>query len=225
MEHKIKVFHVEDHKIIRDGIHFLLKQDHEIEIAGDTNSDVELFEKVRQIPIDVLILDIYLGALDDAHSDKGFEICETIHRLYPSIKIIAHTAHDHADTVGRILKAGGVGFVSKKSGFDELIHAIKAVYHGKIYICPATAKRLKNLNAFLFGLEPVLRSKDEQFSHREREIMDLLAQGRSSKEIADLLFIANRTVDTHRKNLIEKAGVRNTAELIAYGAYHGLLKR
>jgi len=224
MERRIKVFHVEDHKIMRDGIRYLLAQDHDIEVVGDATTDAELFEKIKQLSVDVLILDLYLDALDYTSRKKGFDILDTIHREYPSMKIVAHSAHDHADNVEKILKAGGTGFVSKKSGFDELIHALKAVYHNKIYICSTTGKRLKNLNAFLLGLEPHLRSKDELFSQREREIMDLLAKGRSSREIAELLLIGSRTVDTHRKNLIEKAGVKNTAELIAFGAVRGLLK-
>jgi DNA-binding NarL/FixJ family response regulator len=224
MDRKIKVFHTEDYKIMRDGIRALLQQDPDIEMVGESNNDTELFEKVKQLSIDVLILDISLKGMN-LYNAQGFDICETIHREYPSIKIIAHTAHDHADHVGRMLQAGGVGFVSKKSGFEELIRAIKTVYMGNLYICSNVVKRLKNLDAYLLGLEPTLRSKDDRFSQREREIMNLLATGRSSREIADLLFIAYRTVDTHRKNLIEKAGVKNTAELIAYGAYHGLLKK
>lgn len=223
MERKIRVFHVDDHKIMRDGIFYLLNQDQQIEMVGNAGSSAEFFEKIGHLFIDVLILDISLGGVDDKSANGGLELCQAVHRNNPGIQIIAHSAHDHADIVGQFLKHGGTGFVSKKSGFDELIHAVKAVYIGKPYICMATAKTLKNLSAFLLGLEPNLRSNNERFSRREREIIQLLAKGRSSKEIAELLFIADRTVDTHRKNLMEKAGVKNTAQLIAYGAQHGLL--
>lgn len=223
MERKIRVFHVDDHKIMRDGISFLLTQDQQIEMIGNAGNAEEFIENIDYCVMDVLILDISLGGLENSTADSGLKLCGVVHGKYPGLKIIAHSAHDNADVVGKFLKRGGAGFVSKKSGFDELIRAVKSVHMGKPYICAATAKTLKNLPAFLLGLEPNLRSKNERFSPREREIMQLLAKGRSSKEIAEILFIADRTVDTHRKNLMEKAGVRNTAQLIAFGALHGLL--
>jgi DNA-binding NarL/FixJ family response regulator len=223
MQRKIRVFHVDDHKIMRDGVYFLLSQDHEIEMVGNASSADEFLKQVNQLSIDVLVLDLHLNGVDVTAGNSGRELCKTVHGLYPTIKLIAHTANDNPGIVDQFLKAGGSGFVSKRTGFHELIHAIKVVHQGKHYICAATAQTLKNLDAFLLGLEPNLRAKKERFSPREREIMELLAQGRSSKEIAELLVIADRTVETHRKNLMEKAGVKNTAQLIAYGAQHGLL--
>ena len=134
-------------------------------------------------------------------------------------------AGDDADRVAAIINAGALGFVSKKSGFEELIAAIKAVFHGQKFICRETSGRLKNLNKFLLGIESNLRNKEEVFTTREREILYLLAQGKSSKEIADALFIAERTVESHRKNMIEKGQVKNTVELIAYASGLGLIKK
>ena len=105
-----------------------------------------------------------------------------------------------------------------------MISAIKAVYQEEKFICPETAGRLKNLRQFLAGLEN-LKGKEEIFSQREREVLDLLAKGKSSKEIADALFITERTVETHRKNMIEKVNVKNTVELIAYASSIGTVKK
>jgi DNA-binding NarL/FixJ family response regulator len=148
-----------------------------------------------------------------------------VQEQYPHIRIAAHSIYDDADRVAKIIKAGALGYVSKKSGFDELVRAVKTVNTGKKYICPETAGKLKNLNQFLNGLESNLRGKDEVFSHREREVLNLLSDGKSSKEIADILFITERTVESHRKNMIEKAKVKNTVELIAYAASLGVIKK
>jgi len=223
MHQKIKIFHIEDYQIMRDGIRLMLQAEHDMEWVGEAHSEVELFQKAKITPIDVLLLDIFLDAMEDFNRKKGFDICKDVHHAYPSIKILAHSAYDHAESVAGILAAGGSGFVSKKSGMQDLVQGIRAVYEGKIYICPEARKRIANLNAFLLGLEPGLRSTDDLFSKREREIINLLARGLSSREIADLLFIGERTVETHRKNLIEKAGVKNTVQLIAYASQRGFL--
>jgi DNA-binding NarL/FixJ family response regulator len=222
---RIKVFHVEDYKIMRDGIRQLLSQDPEIEIVGEAQNGEAFLKALEVTEIDVLILDLYLDAMEDLNTMNGFQICQLVQEQYPHIRIAAHSIYDDADRVAKIIKAGALGYVSKKSGFDELVRAVKTVSTGKKYICPETAGKLKNLNQFLNGLESNLRGKDEVFSHREREVLNLLSDGKSSKEIADILFITERTVESHRKNMIEKAKVKNTVELIAYAASLGVIKK
>jgi DNA-binding NarL/FixJ family response regulator len=225
MSQKIRVFHVEDYTIMRDGIKHLLELDDEIEFVGEGKNGEELIEALSTTTIDVLILDIYLDGMEGLKTLNGFEICKLIKEQYPSIKILAHSVYDDADRVARIINAGALGFVSKKSGFDELLDAIKIVNSGQKYICNETSGRLKNLNKFLAGIESTLRGKDEVFSQREREILELLAQGKSSRETGDTLFITERTVETHRKNMLEKSNVKNTVELIAYASALGLLRK
>jgi DNA-binding NarL/FixJ family response regulator len=225
MDPKIRVFHVEDYKIMRDGVKHLLGQDEEIDMVGEARAGEELLDQLKSKPADVVILDLYLDAMEDLQQMNGFELCKLILEKFERTKIVAHSVYDDADRVARILKAGASGFVSKKSGIEELRHAVKVVHTGKVYICAETSKRLKNLNKFLMGIEDNLRSKDELFSLREREVLELLAQGRSSKEIAGSLFITERTVDTHRKNMIEKAQVKNTVELLVYASSLGLVKK
>jgi DNA-binding NarL/FixJ family response regulator len=224
MPQRIKVFHVEDYKIMRDGIRHLLQHEEGIEIVGEAKNGEEFLQAVKTTKIDVLILDIYLDAMEDLKTLNGFQICRYLQDNYPEIKIVAHSVYDDADRVANILKTGALGFVSKKAGFDELIRAIKLVSKGEKYICSETSGKLKNLNQFLLGIEDNLRSKEELFSQREREVLQLLSLGRSSKEIADRLFITERTIESHRKNMIEKAQVKNTVELIAYASALGLVK-
>ena len=221
----IKVFHVEDYKIMRDGIRHLFSDDADVEVVGDSSNGDEVIKALANREIDVLVLDIYLDAMENLAKLNGFQICRMVKERYPDIKIVVHSAYDDADRVATIIKAGAVGFVSKKSGFADLLLAVKTVSKGQIFICPETTKRLKNLREFLSGMETTLRAKDEIFSQREREVLELLSQGNSSKEIADILFITERTVESHRKNMIEKAEVKNTVELIAYAASLGLIKK
>lgn len=224
MPEKIKVFHLEDYKIIRDGIRFLLGNDETIEVVGEARQGEELLGVIDKVRIDILLLDIYLDGMQDVRTIDGFEVCEIVKKKYPKIKIIAHSVYDDADRVAKIMKAGAMGFVSKKAGYEELIQAIKVVQSGKKYICAETSRKLKNINKFLAGIEDTLRGEDEFFSKREREVLELMAKGHSSRKIAENLFITEKTVESHRKNMIQKAKVKNTAELIAYASARGFLK-
>ncbi|SKC58164.1 response regulator [Ohtaekwangia koreensis] len=224
MTQKIKVFHLEDYKIIRDGIRFLLGHDESIEVVGEAKLGEELLNVIDKTDIDVLLLDIYLDGMQDVRTIDGFEVCDIVQKKHPKIKIVAHSVYDDADRVAKIMKAGAMGFVSKKAGYEELIQAIKVVYSGKKYICAETSRKLKNINKFLAGIEDTLRGEDEFFSKREREVLELMAKGHSSRIIAENLFITEKTVESHRKNMIQKAKVKNTAELIAYASARGFLK-
>ncbi len=224
MTERIKVFHLEDYKIMRDGIKFLLSQDDEIEVVGEARRGEELFEALPGVPVDVLLLDIYLDGMEDIRSMDGFAICEQVHKQFPAVKVVAHSVYDDADRVARIMNAGAMAFVSKKAGYEELVQAIKMVHAGKKYICKETSKKLKNINEFLDGIVDTLRGEKDFFSQREKEVLELLGKGYSTKNIAKMLFITEKTVETHRKNMIEKAKVKNTAELVAFASARGFLK-
>lgn len=221
---RIRVFHLEDYKILRDGIKFLLSQDKDIELAGDAKDVNGLLSFLKSNRVDILILDIYLDGMEDLRTMDGFEICKIVTQQYPATKIVAHSVYDDADRVARIMRSGAMAFVSKKAGYEELIHAIKVAYSGKRYICTETSKKLKNLNDFLAGIVDTLKAENEFFSKRERNVLDLMAKGYSSKDIAKELFISEKTVETHRKNMVEKARVKNAVELIAYASSRGFLK-
>jgi DNA-binding NarL/FixJ family response regulator len=224
MTGSIKVFHLEDYKIMRDGIRFLLTQNKEIEVVGEAKQAEELMQLLPHTHIDILLLDIYLDGMEETRSMDGFAVCEFIRREYPHIKVIAHSVYADADRVAKIMNAGAMGFVSKKAGYEELVQAIRAVDAGKKYICKETSKKLKNLNEFLEGIVDTLRGEKDFFSHREKEVLDLLGRGYSTKDIAKELFITEKTVETHRKNMAEKAKVKNTVELVAFAAARGFLK-
>ncbi|MFT3750360.1 MAG: response regulator transcription factor [Agriterribacter sp.] len=220
----IKIFHLEDYKIMRDGIKFLLSQNPNMSVVGEARKGEELIPLLPHLEIDILLLDIYLDGMEDTRTMDGFTICHYIHENFPRIKIIAHSVYDDADRVARIMNAGAMGFVSKKAGYEELLEAIKSVHAGKKYICNETSKKLKNLNDFLEGMADTLLGGKDFFSRREKKVLELLGRGYSTKDIARELFITEKTVETHRKNMVEKAGVKNTAELVAFAAARGFLK-
>lgn len=222
---KIRVFHLEDYQIMRDGIRRLLSDDPTVIIVGEADTGDQMLRRIASIEVDVLIMDIYLDGMENLGQVNGFELCRIIKQQYPTIKVVAHSAYDDADKIAKILNAGATGFVTKKSSFSELLHAVKVVATGEIYLSIDIAGKLKNLNRFLQGIEDHLLSHQELFSKREREIIDLLAQGKSSKEIGSALSIAERTVETHRKNMIEKVNAKNTVELIAYAVSLGLTRK
>jgi DNA-binding NarL/FixJ family response regulator len=224
MNDSIKVFHLEDYKIMRDGIKFLLSQDSSIEVVGEARKGEELIELLPHTEIDILLLDIYLDSMEDTRTMDGFRICEYMQQNYPDIKVVAHSVYDDADRVARIMNAGAKGFVSKKAGFDELLAAIKTVHAGKKFISRDTSKKLKNLNEFLEGIVDTLRGEKDFFSQREKEVLELLARGYSTKDMAKQLFITEKTVETHRKNMAKKANAKNTAELVAFASARGFLK-
>ncbi|MEP7263341.1 MAG: response regulator transcription factor [Bacteroidota bacterium] len=221
---RIRIYHIEDYKIMRDGIKFLLTQDTDLELVGSSANPDELFTFLKDNPVDVLILDIFLDNMEDIKSTNGFEICTKVKEDFPNVKVVTHSAYTDAEKVSRMINAGASGFVSKKSGYEELIFAIKRVHSGARYISVDAAKNLKNLNKFLEGMEETLKTENEFLTNREMEVLFLLAKGYSTREIAASLFINERTVETHRKNMVEKARVKNTVELVAYAVGRGLLK-
>jgi DNA-binding NarL/FixJ family response regulator len=223
MAGKIKVFHVEDYKIMRDGISILLGQHEEIDLVGGSQDGEGLLSILKTREIDIVILDIYLDSMGEFDTKNGFEICQLVKQQFPHVEVIIHSTYEDADRIAKSLQAGAKGYVSKKSGFDQLLEAIKVVHAGKVFTCTHICSKLKNLNNFLKGLEK-LKGKEEIFSERERQVLVELAMGKSSKQIADDLFITERTVESHRKNMIEKADVKNAVELIAYASSIGLLK-
>jgi DNA-binding NarL/FixJ family response regulator len=225
MPDRIKVFHLEDYKIIRDGVRLLLSQDHNITVVGEAQKGEQLLSMLPTTKIDVLLLDLYLDSMEHVETPNGFEICAKIRKLAPQIKILALSVYDDADRVSKIIKAGAMGFISKKASYQELLHGIKVVATGKKYICKETAKRLKNTSKFLLGLEDQLESTEDFFSKREKQVLELLAEGYSTREIAQQLFITEKTVESHRKNLVSKAQVKNTVELIAYASNKGVIKK
>jgi DNA-binding NarL/FixJ family response regulator len=216
MKNKIKVAYIEDHKIVKEGVIFLLSQYPEIEMIEAPGFDSDnLAEFISRNNIDVLILDLLL-AVPKGHRSNGIELCEAILAKSPSINIIAHSMYDDVENVNKFFAKGGIGFVSKKSGHKELVSAIRAAAEGKRYLCEELTKKVKNPEKFINHTDEQLKAIHDLFTKAEKSVLEKISKGFSTKQIAQQLEISEKTVETHRKHLFEKTGVKNVAELIAF---------
>ncbi len=215
-----KILLVDDHKIIRDGIKALLYGNKEITIVGECEDGDEVVDFLEQAPADVILMDINMKRM------SGIEATRQILARFPGVKVVALTMHNEEGYISKILKAGAVGYILKNTGKAELITAIQSVCEGKNYFGPEVAEIMmskyvrnnskpKTSNAFLVTIDDLTR--------REIEILGLIAEELTNVEIGEKLFISPRTVDTHRRNLLQKIGVKNTAGLVKFALHNGLI--
>ncbi|MEL7268724.1 MAG: response regulator transcription factor [Bacteroidota bacterium] len=195
----ITVAIAEDHQALIDGIKSYIKYEEDIKIIGQANNGEELLKLVRLKQPKVVLCDIRMPKLD------GIEATKTILEELPYTKVIAFTMFDQEEAVQQMLAAGAYGYILKNSSLEVVLEAIREVASGKTYY----DKKIHQPNAEKNSTKSVLSS-------REREILQLIAKGRTSHQIADELFIGKSTVDTHRKNMIRKLGLSGAGELLRY---------
>ncbi len=213
---KIKTLLVDDHQIVRDGIKaMLLPAQDEIEIAAEASNGAEAVQMVEKEPFDVVLMDINMPELN------GIDATEIIKKRHPATRVLALTMHAEEGFIVNMIKAGADGYILKESGRDELVNAIKAVRKGKKYYSNEVSVTM--INSMLSD-KPSASKAAGDLSKREMEVLQLIVDGFTNMEIADKLFISNRTVDTHRRNLLQKLNVRNTAELVKFALKNGLVE-
>ena len=211
---KIRVLIADDHKIFRDGIRSLLEKEKDISVVEEAANGKEVIEKLGSVPIDVIILDIDIG------KPNGIEIAEIIKKEYPEVKILILSMMGLNDFIIKALEKGATGYLLKNTGKDEVLTAIRSVAKGDSYFSREVSSILiEHLNQPRASRK---RAEDIPLSAREIEVLKLIAQEYSNPEIAERLYISIRTVDTHRRNLLEKLGAKNTAGLVKYAIQKGL---
>jgi len=214
---KIKVIIVDDHKIFRQGIIALLKEEKDIAVSGEAGSRQELMNLLNTVTFDLIIMDVNLG------NESGIELTEEIKKLNPESNILALSMHCEKDYIIKMLESGATGYVLKNTGRDELISAIFAVAKGDTYLGKDVATTLmEHIHSPLYGQDNTSK-KTIPLTPREMDVLKLIAQEYSNSEIAEKLFISIRTVDTHRRNLLEKLNLKNTAGLVKYAIRHGII--
>lgn len=204
----IKVFIVDDHPMVVEGIKGLLQGEENYPVVGSANFALEALEMFRQALPDVVLLDINLPDLN------GIELCERIKKEFPAIKVLGISTFKERSYITRLMEKGASGYVLKNVDKEELIEAIRQVAGGRMYFSMEAATAITTQGAL--SQVPILTS-------REKEILVLISEGLTNKEIADQLYISPLTVDSHRKNLLAKFTVRNTAALVKLGIEHGLI--
>jgi DNA-binding NarL/FixJ family response regulator len=213
---KIKVLIVDDHAILRDGIRAILNLHDEVDVVGEAADGKEGVEKTRELAPDVVLMDIAMPIMD------GLDACRRIHKEMPKVKVLILTQHDNREYVLPIFKAGASGYILKKAVSSELLSAIRAVQQGDAFLYPTVARSL--IEDYLQQSRSVEQEDPyERLTDREREVLKLIAEGRTNKEIAGMLFLSVKTVLGHRTNVMEKLDIHSRTELIKYAIRKGLV--
>lgn len=213
---KINIIVADDHKIFREGIRSILEKEKDLNVVDEAANGEELLEKLAQTRVDVIILDLDIG------KPNGIEVTEIVSRKYPDVNILILSMIGLHDFVIQALEMGATGYILKNTGKDEVITAIRSVAKGDSYF----SKEVSSILVEELNKPKTLKKRSEgiPLTSREIEVLQLIAQEFSNPEIAERLFISIRTVDTHRRNLLEKLGLKNTAGLVKYAIMKGLVK-
>jgi DNA-binding NarL/FixJ family response regulator len=220
----MKLTYIEDYAIIKEGLCFLLSQNPEIDIVNVKEVTEEaILSAILKEGVDVVILDLYFNHHGVAPKLDSFRLCATIKTANPKIKVLAHSMYDNIHQVNKIFNQGADAFVSKHCGFNELVQHILALKNNSRIICSYTKKSVKNAEAFENGTDKLLKPKVETFTKSEKIIIEKIAKGFSNKEISAQLCVSIKTIEAHRRNIFDKAQVKNVSELIAYSYSIGIL--
>lgn len=214
---QVKILLVDDHTILRKGLAALLNEEARFSVIAEAEDGRSAIEKTRTLNPDVVILDISMPSLN------GLETARQLKKERPQTKILILTMHDSEEYIINALKLGVSGYLIKRDAPDELINAINAAMKNEIFLPPSVSTKLVNN---LMQKDIKIGEKEERFASltpREREILQLIAEGSTNREIAEKLFISPKTVKAHRSNLMEKLDVHNTAEITQYAIMKGLI--
>ena len=215
MKPKIRVLIADDHTVLRDGLHALLNMYDDVEVVGKAADGVEAVELAVELKPDVVLMDIAMPRLG------GLEAALEIRQRKLPTKVLVLTQYDNKEYVFQMLKAGAAGYVLKKAAGTELVSAIRAVHAGDSFLYPSAAKAV--VDRYLGeGGEAEEERRLDQISDREKEVLKLLAEGRSNREIAELLCLSVKTVMSHRTSLMEKLDIHNRTDLVKFAIRAGL---
>ncbi len=211
----INILIADDHKMFREGLTELLSKEQGMKVIDTAGSGAEIRLALSSNHIDVVLMDIDMG------ETNGIEMTQEVKFSYPDIYVLALSMHGDKNYIVKMLEAGATGYILKNAGKEEMINAIHTVANGNTYFSSQVSSKLLE---HITKPAPIRRSaEDALLTDREIEILRLIAEEYSNPEIAEKLFISVRTVDTHRRNILDKLGAKNTAGLVKYAIQKGLL--
>jgi len=217
---KTKIFLADDHAIVREGLRYILGSVTGYEVVGESGDGREALGMIEKLKPDIAIIDISMPGM------TGVEIARQVKKYTRTVRIIILSRHDNEEYVNELLKLGVNGYVLKDNAGDDLLRAVAEVSKGNIYLSPRITRKIVT-----DYLSPNVREAagrpDSQFtalSTREREILKLIAEGRSNAEIASTLWISDKTVKVHRSNIMKKLGIHKVADLVKYAVKSGLVE-
>jgi two-component system, NarL family, response regulator NreC len=211
----IKILLADDHKIVREGLRMLLSKQSDFEILGEANTGRSAVTLALQLIPDVIIMDITMPDLN------GIDATEQLMKKLPALKIIGLSMHFDKRFITKMLKAGASGYLRKACASDDIILAIQTVLAGKFFIGDGSSNM--TINDKQQYLENTIQSNTEALTTRERELLQLIAEGKLTKEISEILRISIKTVEKHREHLMKKLNMRNLTELIRYAIKEGII--
>lgn len=216
MSEKLRILIADDHAILREGIKELLIKKPEFEVVGEAADGADAVHMANALKPDVVLLDISMPNLD------GLAATREIKKKHPDIKILILTIHDSEEYIYQILKYGADGYVLKEAAYEELIMAIESVARGKKYLSPSISSDV--IDRYVKSTGPSGTPLDV-LTQKEKEVLRLIAEGHTNREIAQKLFISVKTVEFHRLNLMKKLDIHNQASLIRFAIRLNLLEK
>ena len=212
----IRVLIADDHAILREGIKVLLQGQDDLAVVGEAGDGRQAVQRCQELRPDVVLMDIAMPGLG------GYEAALEIRRLMPNIRVLVLTQYDNKEYVLRFLRAGAAGYVVKKAVATELVSAIRAVARGETYLHAAVAGAV--VEDYLGGERPTDADVYDRLSEREKQVLKLIAEGLTNKEIASILDIAVKTVMAHRTNLMAKIGAHSRTDIFKFALRKGLIQ-
>jgi DNA-binding NarL/FixJ family response regulator len=215
MMEPFRIVLADDHILVRQGLKRILEEMADLEVIGEAGDGLELLKLLEKITPQMILLDISMPNL------RGIEAIHEIKALHPETKILILTMHKDKEYLYQAISAGANGYLLKEDADTELSTAVETIRRGKLYISPLLSDDLTDDWATTYRGKSKLPYEPDNLTTREREVLKMIAEGKSSKEMADLLFISVRTVERHRANLMDKLGLKKTADLVKYAIQKG----
>ena len=215
---KIAVLLVDDHTVVRQGLRALLSSEDDIEVVGEAENGRQAVTLARKTTPDVVVMDVAMPLLN------GLEATRQILKILPASKVLVLTSYGDDDCVQQLMQAGAVGYLIKQTAANDLLKAIREVQRGNAFFSPSVAKRLRDQCREVFnnGLPP---KKAMELTSREAEVLQLIAEGFSNKQIASELSISIKTVEKHRQQVMNKLKIHDVAGLTRYAISKGMVER
>ncbi len=214
---RIRVLVADDHAIVREGIRLCLESMGDIEVVAEAADGHEATRLVAQLAPDVAVLDVTMPRLN------GIEALRLVRRDHPSTAVVMLSMHDDDAYVTRALHAGASGYVLKRTAATELARAIRAAHRGEVYLDPGIARRVVTDYVRRLGDDELGAEVHDRLTAREREVLQLAAEGRTIRQIAEVLVVSAKTAEHHRSSAMTKLGLRNQTELVKYAIRTGLI--
>lgn len=213
---KKKIIIAEDNSLLLDGLRLIINSDEQLEVAAEAKDGLSAIETVAKHPADLILMDLSMPKMD------GMSAIKEIRQLHPDIKIMALTIHESEEYILECFASGADGYCVKDTGQKELLNALHFVLSGKKYISPSISEKV--MEGFLEGRKQLKEKTSwETLTQREKQVLKLVGEGYTSKEIADMLYISPKTVEKHRANLMNKLNIHNISELTSYAINKGLV--